>query len=193
MSDGKHPGGRPSKYAIYELRCPDSGDVRYIGQTACPKRRLAAHCRYSYRDDTPKAKWAMALVSAGKRPVMKVVEWCDDWDEPERRWIAKYRSEGVTLLNANDGGRTMGHITRRVKPGPPSAVTFMIRKMRNFARDLAGEGNNERAAAFHEIADGLHARRREIWKESGPEGVSLYEQFIAGIMGDRWGGEAKRV
>ncbi len=99
------------KYAaIYRLRDPRDGMVRYVGKTIDPKRRLSSHISSSYRDCRPSARWCRKLKSLGLRPIMEVVEWTVDWELSERRMIAQYRSEGDRLLNIADGGVDPSHL-----------------------------------------------------------------------------------
>lgn len=102
--------GRPSKKdglsAIYVLRCPDSGDVRYVGKAKDPAKRMETHL-WSGRGQRPVVCWVRALRAAGKRPVMEVVEWAADWEACEQRWIAAHRAEGARLLNVAAGGLDM--------------------------------------------------------------------------------------
>ena len=51
------------------------------------------------------------MIERGLKPEMEIVEWSEDWDEAEKRWVSKMRSEGYPLTNGNDGGLTM-HQTR---------------------------------------------------------------------------------
>ena len=94
-------------WSIYALSDPRNGDVRYVGWTVNPKRRLRDHLSESRRKDTYRARWIRALSSLGLVPVMTVLEpgvGETTWAEAETRWIAHYRDNGARLTNATDGG-----------------------------------------------------------------------------------------
>lgn len=94
---------------IYTLSDPRTGDVRYVGKTNNPRKRLHVHMqcarqRRGRRDY--RANWVASLITAGVQPVMDVIETCalEEWATRERFWIAEFKSRGCQLTNANDGG-----------------------------------------------------------------------------------------
>lgn len=79
--------------AIYALRCPVSGEVRYIGQSADPRRRLRHHLvEVGKHPHLAKSQWIAGLVSVGLQPELEVLEWVPAGDAvaAERRWIAEF-------------------------------------------------------------------------------------------------------
>lgn len=90
------------KVAIYALKCPVSGEVRYIGKANNPRKRLLSHMRDAKSRKTPVYSWLRSLPAP---PVMEVLEWVEPegWAEAERRLIALHRLGG-RLLNLADGG-----------------------------------------------------------------------------------------
>ena len=104
---------------IYALADPDTGDVRYVGQTKRPRRRLWLHCSASNnRSSRRLPSWIRGLLAQDKRPVMLELERTTEPDAAEVRWIAEYRTRGAQLLNMNDGGVTLAQCRRS-----PCAVT----------------------------------------------------------------------
>ncbi len=90
---------------IYALRCPDTGEVRYIGKANCSQRRYKGHMRDASRRRTPVYDWIVKLVSEDKAPVLDVIMTCvGDWRDDERRIIKEHREAGARLLNLADGG-----------------------------------------------------------------------------------------
>ncbi len=92
----------------YTLNEPDTGDVRYVGKTDKPKRRLQEHMRpSSLRAMTYKNNWIKSLMQRGLRPTMAVLHV-----HPtnalaaleEIRLIEYYLSIGCHLVNATRGG-----------------------------------------------------------------------------------------
>jgi hypothetical protein len=91
---------------IYVLIHPGTRAVVYVGKTTrAPKWRLASHI--SSREKSAVARWKNALLAAGAKPIMEIVETVAagvDWGERERYWIEEYRSRGAELLNTAPGG-----------------------------------------------------------------------------------------
>lgn len=93
-------------YLIYTLSDPDSGAIRYVGQTARTLEvRLKFHC-YDYKKTTHRGRWINSLRKRGVRPVIKEIDRVDEnrWEAAEKKWIAHYRSLGCDLVNGSDGG-----------------------------------------------------------------------------------------
>lgn len=143
-----HPGGRPSTYSekitaqtyfVYVLKDIDGG-VRYVGVTKSPKKRLAQHLREYKGKCTYRANWIKSVVDSGSKPVMEIVEETSDWDEAERRWVAKCRAQGCVLVNGNDGGRTM-HQARSKSESHPN-IKRCYRVMESNIRSLSNTGRN---------------------------------------------------
>lgn len=84
---------------IYALCCPDTGDVRYVGMTVNPERRLIDHL--AYKGNSLKARWVQDLLLVGKQPEMKILQTCaqEEAAERERVWIDQFRSNGALLTN----------------------------------------------------------------------------------------------
>lgn len=98
-------------YYIYVLIDPRTYQVKYVGQTHDPKYRYSKHICFqagkSYR-----ASWLNKLRKLKIKPIMIIIEECDesDWAERETYWIRWYRKDGCSLVNATDGGEgTLGY------------------------------------------------------------------------------------
>lgn len=103
------PEKRDGYTYIYALVDPRDHRVRYVGATTEPRRRFNAHiCGDEVRQHTYKARWVRVVLRANLRPVMVVLETCEDavWETREDHWIAHYRGlYGRRLTNATNGGR----------------------------------------------------------------------------------------
>jgi group I intron endonuclease len=90
---------------IYALCDPRTDDVRYVGKSNDPEKRLRDHlqCRST---NVHKDRWLSKLKSQGQKPLLRVLEECDrsDWKDCERFWIATLLESGAALLNLTDGG-----------------------------------------------------------------------------------------
>lgn len=90
---------------IYILKCPKTGNVRYVGKSNDPKRRYYAHIRTDKTASCHKINWIQKLLKEGFKPELEILEEVseEDWKERERFYISKYR-ELYDLTNCKDGG-----------------------------------------------------------------------------------------
>lgn len=94
---------------IYGLHDPETGELRYIGQTvATIVQRLRTHLtpsqlkRHSYL-----ARWLLGLVKRGLSPTWSQLATARDQAELDRLeidFIARARADGVRLVNLSEGG-----------------------------------------------------------------------------------------
>ncbi len=108
MSD-RYNLGPESKWSIYALCCPDSGEVRYVGWTTKPlDKRLRGHINEacSTKRMSHRIKWLRRLHKEGKKPLIELIEegMGPDWEDREKFWIAHQREAGAGLVNATEGG-----------------------------------------------------------------------------------------
>lgn len=90
--------------AIYALREPDTGEIRYIGKATDAMARFKSHMRDARRRSTPVYVWINELAAAGKKPVMDVLRMVEpsQWEAAEREEIAC--RDRNRLLNIAAGG-----------------------------------------------------------------------------------------
>ena len=86
---------------IYTLSDPNTNEVRYVGKTINIKRRYKQHL-YDKRQTSHKNSWIISLRKNGLKPIMTIIEECnnDNWEEREIYWISKYEN----LTNHKKGG-----------------------------------------------------------------------------------------
>ncbi len=93
---------------IYALIEPDTNTIRYIGKSDNPKKRLRIHLTEARKNNhiSHRVNWLRKLIQMGKKPRLIILEVCNvnEWADCERKWIAKYRTDGVELVNNTDGG-----------------------------------------------------------------------------------------
>lgn len=93
---------------IYVLKCPSTGEIRYVGKTESPTRRLSRHMRDSANGASHHCgRWIRKLLSAGLKPVMEIVrvlEASQNWQEAEIQEIRRHKEQGCRLTNCTDGG-----------------------------------------------------------------------------------------
>lgn len=90
---------------IYVLKCPKTGDVKYVGKSNNPQRRYYAHIRIDRTASYHKINWIQKLLKEGLKPELEILEEVseENWKERERYYISKYR-ELYNLTNCKDGG-----------------------------------------------------------------------------------------
>lgn len=102
---------------MYTLIDPTTLEIRYVGWSFQPKRRLLSHINNSRKMRTHRDRWIASLLARGERPQLEIVETGYNpggWNTAEMKWIATHRERGARLTNATDGGEgTTGFI-----PGP---------------------------------------------------------------------------
>jgi predicted GIY-YIG superfamily endonuclease len=89
---------------VYALAEPDTNEVRYIGLTSEPGRRLQEHMS-ALRSHSVKVEWLKSLKVAGRMPQLVILETveCEHWSDAEPReqaWIHHYCAQGADLTNA---------------------------------------------------------------------------------------------
>lgn len=110
---------------IYALKCPELGDIRYIGKAKNPTQRLKFHFYDSVRKKTPVNCWIKSLAARGLKPSMEVVKETDEqnWATEEKYHISLLRSMNKDrMLNLADGGNQPSQsLEQRQKNGRKNA------------------------------------------------------------------------
>jgi hypothetical protein len=179
--------GRPSKYsetAIYVLKDPRTGAIRYVGKTNNPARRLRSHICGNPRDNTPKAHWLRELQGCGLEPVMTVVEIATDWHEAERRWIREQRASGASLLNLSEGGNVIFEKGTKVGKGPVTPYRKLMQRVGSLVFECKQHGNNAAAERLSAAIVRFRASYRRAVR-AGPEQVSALNSRIIALVEPR--------
>lgn len=94
---------------IYTLSHPVTAEIRYVGQTNDPKRRLNRHIQNakSFKDKRHVSNWIRSL---NDHPIMTIVEECDysQRNIAEQHWIDFYKKQSCDLCNSSKGGAGAG-------------------------------------------------------------------------------------
>lgn len=106
---------------IYILKCPVTGDVRYVGKARNLKPRLRQHIHEAKSGGrSHKCAWIRKVLADGHRPIIEVDRKLLDgecWKAAEVERIAHYKALGCKLTNSTDGGDGEGPLPDHVREG----------------------------------------------------------------------------
>lgn len=91
---------------IYILCEPDSQEVRYLGKSDNPNKRLIQHFSRAKKNRNHLSCWLNGLLADKKVPHLEIVEEIptEIWQDCEREYIKTLRALGFRLVNHTDGG-----------------------------------------------------------------------------------------
>ena len=101
----------PLPVIVYGLSSSEDGEVRYIGQTTQPARRLNNHISKSKTGNTHKKRWVRSVIAKGFEVQMSTLLEDAVWDEDEIRIIEEHKAAGARLTNATGGGGGLKNAT----------------------------------------------------------------------------------
>lgn len=134
---------------IYALTCPDTDQVRYVGKSNNPSKRLYSHLtdgRLNHRHN-----WLMSLKLNGKTPKLEILDTVkiEEWAFWEMHYISLYKSFGFNLLNRTNGGEGIGFHNKKTRRSFSGEKNPMFGKKRP---DFAKISSEERKGkTFDEI------------------------------------------
>ncbi len=113
---------------IYGLADPATGEMRYVGRSKCPERRLRQHLTSAKSNNDKKEKchvhkWIRCLLDQKLKPVLMRLASCNSEyaEDAERFMILYQKSRGCNLTNLTEGGDGLSHVTdetrRRMSEG----------------------------------------------------------------------------
>lgn len=90
---------------VYALLDPKTMEVKYVGCSCNPNRRLLEHCSGGVHDsNSTQATWVESIKPL--KPELVVLEaMVGDWEEAEQFWILYLRFLGFELTNKSSGGK----------------------------------------------------------------------------------------
>lgn len=97
------------QHCIYFLRHPSTNEIRYVGKTNNPKRRIIQHihtAKYKLRKSHC-CFWIGSILKTNKEPIMQIINWFNseqDCNNAEKLIIDNFRKTGINLTNLTDGG-----------------------------------------------------------------------------------------
>lgn len=89
---------------IYVLIDPNTREVRYVGKTIWPTKRIFGHLKDS--KNSHKKNWVAALLSGNQKPIFEIVDMAGEhnWESVEKSYITAFRALGCKLTNLAEGG-----------------------------------------------------------------------------------------
>jgi hypothetical protein len=169
---------------IYVLKCPFTGEVRYVGKATNTKARLRQHINEAKTEsrNLHKCRWIQKVIRQGGRPIIEVdveLKPGDDWKVVERERIAFYRAQGCRLMNVTEGGdgggafpeETLKELSQRasLRFGSPEGRKRQSETMKRLCSDpewLAERTRSQKAArATPEYKAALSARSKAMWED----------------------------
>ena len=90
---------------IYALLDPITEEVRYIGKTIDPKKRILEHIYDCKRGSDYKSRWVNSLLDRDLKPLMKLLKVCplSEYQFYESEYIKIYKSDKLT--NSDESGQ----------------------------------------------------------------------------------------
>lgn len=137
---------------IYILKDPITYEVRYVGKSNNPKRRLTYHLSKTKDLGTHKRNWINSLNS---KPILEIIKEVpkNEWQSYEKYYIEYYTSIGCNLVNWGDGGEglTYGNQTS-FKKGHSGRKIVAITKEGNIFKEF--ESGKELSEYFNKVGNG---------------------------------------
>lgn len=101
-----------NKFVIYGLIDSITGKLRYIGLSTNLYERYKRHIKdfnlcINKKDSTYKIRWLQKLNRLGGKPILKIIEICDNLNSLKRRemyWINYFKKKQCKLVNITIGG-----------------------------------------------------------------------------------------
>lgn len=93
-------------YYIYSLKDPITNKIRYIGKTTNIQKRYYYHCSNYHlnNENTHRSNWIKSLKNQNLKPIIEIIEECENWQEREIYWIKYHKDLGYDLCNHTIGG-----------------------------------------------------------------------------------------
>lgn len=103
---------------IYYLIDPITKEIRYVGKTEDPWKRLDDHINHDWKYTFSKRTcWIIHLLKQNLCPIMVVIDQCslNVWQQEEVYWIAYFKEIGCDLLNSTSGGDGLCNPSQEVR------------------------------------------------------------------------------
>lgn len=155
---------------IYALLDPITNEIRYIGKSNNPKKRINNHIYESKKLTTHKANWIKSLIKKNLKPKIKIIEKVlyNEWEKKEKYYILKYKNLTNFLKGGNPGPCLFG------KNNPSHK-----RKNKKRSEFFSKEIDEKIKKATSKAVSGKNNKHAKKWKIISPEN-KIY--FIEGCL-----------
>lgn len=148
---------------IYGLHCPLSGEIRYIGKSVNPQKRLRAHISCAIRGaaDHHTSRWIRRLAASDLAPSLVILHEVgpdEKWQDVERKLIADAIHRGLRLTNSTAGGEGLDYLNEEDRN------RYLANKAKAMAQYRDTKAGRKQIAAFVNFASSnpeIVARRNE--------------------------------
>lgn len=158
---------------IYALKDPDTGEIRYVGKTNNPKKRMSSHLNPEKNRTLPSIRWILKLKKENKKPIMEIIEETEDWENSEIKWISHYKSSGCNLLNIDNGGIVKIYEHRKYEKTSSRKYMRVMSVLSNLP-----SMSKEAKYFWIFIKKGIKQIRASIRLELGEDAVSYFDDCI---------------
>ena len=137
---------RPKISGIYALICPQTGDIKYVGQSVNIYSRYYSGHRSKKKGASarlPVSAWVKKLHEKGLQPSLKILEETNNLDDAEKKWIDHFGL--CNLLNIHGGGKQTLFIGNGKSScvtsveGMPSPYALLVRALWAYSKTPSGK------------------------------------------------------
>jgi hypothetical protein len=123
---------------IYKLIDPNTNEVKYIGKSDHPRKRLDYHLRTSIDTSEIKKCWINSLLRNSQKPLMEIIEEVsyNEWMEKEEYWIRHYAKTNE-LVNTTFVRPPSVKPPRKANPKTLMVRVGVTEEQKNFMKSLA--------------------------------------------------------
>ncbi len=172
---------------IYMLKHPDTLEIRYIGKTTQTlKKRLSGHITKSkYNRTTYVSKWIYSLLQQNKKPIIELLELCENWIEREQYYIANYPN----LCNhsiGGDGGQLGNKLTKEHKLKISKALKGKKRPQEVIDKIANSNRGKKVSEATKEKLRQFYLGKKASIKSRIKKGKIVYQYSLSGEFLKEW-------
>lgn len=162
--------GSKNKFIVYALKDPRTKEIRYIGKSCVGLERPKSHCSPSrLKGDgmTYKSNWIKSLLKLNLKPLIEVIEECDDHESLKIRelfWIEFY-SKTCKLVNSTTAKEGSAFLTDSTKQKLKNAKKKFKEspEYKNYIENISR--NSKKLWKNKELRNKLIEIKKDLWKD----------------------------
>lgn len=170
------------RVSVYGLIDPRTRELRYVGSSLDPSKRLREHMGGARRIPSllPTKRlgpWLAELIALDMEPDIVILETADEADAQaaEERWIATYRAKGDICNSHETASRRIG---RPERPAPARPVPHIRAQRVSTSKETIIEFRERRGLSQAQFARliGVHYSTVSLW-ESGKRRIPAHVEM----------------